>query len=266
MTLQKKRREEAPTISVVVPAYNEEAYLADALEAFRTQELADEFELLVVDNASTDRTAAIAKEMGARVVYESRQGVAHAREAGFRAAAGELIATTDADTVVPPDWLATITHHFSEQPKLVALGGPVSYAFNERVLQEVIDRAIPLLHEIDRFVHQGKPHLVGANLAVRRQAFDQIGGFRTDLSLGEDLDLAHRLQAFGTVHFLPTLRVKTSDRRLRSGGPLVIWRYLQNYLLVTKPGQPLRRRVEQLLTRPFGTSAKTPRSRTRSSH
>lgn len=261
-----RRLPAAPTISVVIPAFNEEAYLAEALQALRGQELVDDVELLVVDNASTDQTAAIARAFGATVIIEQRQGVAYARETGFRAAASDLIATTDADTVVPVNWLATIVRHFSEKPKMVALGGPVSYTFHDRVLQEVIDRAIPLLHDLDQFVHQGKPHLVGANLAVRRQAFAHIGGFRTDLSLGEDLDLAHRLQAVGPVHFLPLLRVKTSDRRLRSGGPLVIWRYLQNYLLVTKPGQPLRRRVERLLTRPFGTSAKTLRSRTRSSH
>src|SRR4029077_2365310 len=98
---------EQPRVSVVVPAYNEEKNLPLALASLLNQELKD-FELIVVDNGSTDETPVIAKKLGARVIGENRRGVAHARQAGFLSSKGGIIATTDADTVVPPDWLSRI--------------------------------------------------------------------------------------------------------------------------------------------------------------
>jgi len=113
-------------ISVVIPAYNEERYLGRCLQALRAQSCpASRFESVVVDNGSTDTTARIGRGFGARVVGEPVKGIAKARQTGFEAARGEVIASTDADTVVPPFWLARIAGHFARDLELGGLYGPV---------------------------------------------------------------------------------------------------------------------------------------------
>ena len=115
--------------SVVIPAYNEEQYLGHCLAALARQTCpADRFEVIVVDNGSTDATAEIARRYGGvRVIAEPRKGVAHARQAGFATARGAIIASTDADTVVPPFWVERIMEHFRADPALGAVYGPVHW-------------------------------------------------------------------------------------------------------------------------------------------
>jgi glycosyltransferase involved in cell wall biosynthesis len=92
------------TVSIVIPALNEEEGICGTIDAISTKQLAEydyECELIVVDNGSTDRTAELAREAGARVVFEPRRGYGSALKAGFRAATGDFIATLDADLTYP---------------------------------------------------------------------------------------------------------------------------------------------------------------------
>lgn len=124
-----------PYVSVVIPAYNEEKYLPACLRAVGQQEDAPPYEIIVVDNASTDGTACIAGQFGVRVATEPHKGGARARQAGFEAACGEIIASTDADTCVTPDWLARIAAHFRDDPALGAVYGPV-YWYDGRPIEQ----------------------------------------------------------------------------------------------------------------------------------
>ena len=110
-------------VSVVIPARNEEAYLPSALEAVLAQTLPP-FEVIVVDNASTDRTREVAEALGARVVFCGRRGVAYARQAGLLAARGEWVAMTDADSLPTPRWLERLAH---KAPGAVAVYGPLRF-------------------------------------------------------------------------------------------------------------------------------------------
>src|SRR5438067_8932857 len=111
-------------VTVVVPAFNEEKYLADCLESLLAQTYSKWLtEIVVVDNASTDRTAAIAAGYGVRILREERKGAAFARQTGFIAASHELVAGIDADCVAPPDWLERIVAEFEAKPDLVGLSG-----------------------------------------------------------------------------------------------------------------------------------------------
>src|ERR1700759_4665111 len=95
-------------LSFVVPAYNEEAYLPECLKSIRlqTQNLGDDVEIIVVNNASTDRTSEVALQYpGVRVVDEPRKGLTFAREAGFAASSGALIANVDSDSRLTPGWV-----------------------------------------------------------------------------------------------------------------------------------------------------------------
>src|SRR3989304_2760272 len=110
-------------ISVVVPAYNEEQYISSCLAAISNQDFRSSYEIIVVDNSSEDRTAEIARSFGARVLTETRRTAAAARRRGFAEARGDIIATTDADTLVPTNWLSHIHCAFQATPGLVAFGG-----------------------------------------------------------------------------------------------------------------------------------------------
>ncbi len=101
-----------PFVSVVIPAYNEETYLLSCLESIKRQDYAAEYEVIVVDNASNDSTAKIARDWGAKVVYESKRSPACARQKGAEVAKGKIIAFIDADTRAPAHWLSTIVWRF----------------------------------------------------------------------------------------------------------------------------------------------------------
>jgi len=214
-----------PCVSVVVPAYNEENNLPLALASLLNQEFKD-FELIVVDNGSTDETPVIAKTLGAKVIAENRRGVAHARQAGFLSSKGGIIATTDADTVVPPDWLSRILKEFREDTNLVAVGGLYRFYSGPPLVRAFFPRVAHPLWRIDRRITGGWS-LPGCNMAVTKEAFLKVGGFNANLHLCEDADLAQRLRSVGNVALRPDLVVATSGRRYRNG--------LMNGLLIYAP-------------------------------
>ena len=108
-----------PSVSAVVPAFNEEASIGTCVERLLNQTVVPD-EVIVVDNNSRDRTAEIARGRGARVVAEPTQGMIPARNRGFNEARCDVIARCDADTRVPPDWIERIRDHFLD-PEVDAL-------------------------------------------------------------------------------------------------------------------------------------------------
>lgn len=206
-------------ISVVIPAYNEEKYLPACLQALREQAYpADRYEVIVVDNTSTDATAEIACRYGARVIHEPVKGIARARQAGFEAARGEIIASTDADTVVPPFWLARIAAHFARDPGLGGLCGPVYWLDgrpHERLLMKY-----PVTWALAVSNRMGRSWWVGSNFAVRAHVFWQVDGFRgfdPGGLLGDDLYLSSQVDRVAPVLFDPDLVACTSARRVQEG-------------------------------------------------
>ncbi len=206
-------------ISVVIPAYNEEEYLGHCLQSLREQRYpAARFEVIVVDNASTDATAEIARRLGARVVPEPRRGVARARQTGFLEARGRVIASTDADTVLPPDWLARIAGHFAD-PNLGGVYGPVHW-FDGRLHQQWTLR-YPISWGLAVSNQVGRSLWWGSNFAVRQDVFWQAGGFPVDWLAGEDTDLSLRVNRIARVRFDPHLVVLSSSRRMGEGWGLL---------------------------------------------
>src|SRR5690349_12033750 len=117
-------------ISFVVPAYNEEALLPSCLRAIRAEieRTGVAAEVIVVDNASTDGTASVARATpGVVLVHQPKKGLVQARSAGFDASSGELVANIDADTLVPPGWLDRVLAEFAADPGLVCVSGPYDY-------------------------------------------------------------------------------------------------------------------------------------------
>ena len=204
-------------ISVVIPARNEERWLPVCLRALRLQPGGADAEIIVVDHASTDRTAEVARSFGAHVVRCHERTIGAVRQAGVNAARGELVASTDADTVVGERWLLTIVEAFRADPELIALHGPLDFMLEARAHDRLLAR-----HGWNAFhrAHAalGLAMLSSANFAVRRDALVRSGGFDTQLLSAEDVDLARRLVRLGRVRFDERMTVSTSARRLERQG------------------------------------------------
>ena len=117
-------------LSIIVPAFNEEAYILDCLyyilEEIRLCSCPSEVEVLVVDNASTDATPRLANVYDVRVVKEPNKGLTKARQAGLEASYGEIVAYVDADTRMPPGWIDKVLEGFQD-PDTVMVSGPYIY-------------------------------------------------------------------------------------------------------------------------------------------
>ncbi|TBH20987.1 glycosyltransferase [Thermus thermamylovorans] len=210
-------------ISVVIPARNEEALLPQCLEAVLGQSLSP-LEVIVVDNASTDRTGEVAAAFGVRVVHCGKRGVAHARQAGLLAARGEWVAMTDADSRPTPTWLQALARRAEGA---VALYGPLRfYGVSpwEAALSEWGYRAF-----LNLVALLGRPNLAGANMMVRKEAALKVGGF-PEVEAREDVLLGWRLKGLGPVRYVPEARVLTSARRLKGGWGRFLLRQARNLL------------------------------------
>ncbi|MDO8639753.1 MAG: glycosyltransferase, partial [bacterium] len=174
------------------------------------------FEIIVVDNNSTDDTVKIVESAGVKLITEKRKGVGFARQAGFLAAKGEIVATTDADTILPKDWISRIVSEFKKDKNLAAFGGLYTLYSGPITAKIAISFfAYPVWY--CNKVLLGGWSLPGVNFAIRRDSFLKIGGFNTELRLEEDVDISQRLRAVGKVKLDPDFLVQTSGRRYRNG-------------------------------------------------
>ena len=226
-----------PKISVVIPVLNEENLLPDTLRSLRVQTFKD-YELVVVDNGSSDSTAQIAQQYGCRVVNEERKGVCFARQRGFEEAQGEIIASTDADTVVPADWLELIVRSFEDKPDQAAIYGDVLLRERKGLGQWFAEAFFAYFLRLNHRL--GRPHFCGSNFAVRREVFHHAGGFKNGdrfYAISEDVQLSLKLKTMGQVHFHKGLAVHTSSRRFRRGGLRYICMHTKNYFSVVWLGK-----------------------------
>jgi glycosyltransferase involved in cell wall biosynthesis len=219
---------ERPAVSVVLCTYNRRALLPGALEALLAQEAPGvEYEVVVVDNRSDDGTAELLEGWRARaggvlrVLAEPRPGVSFARNAGIAAARAPLVAFTDDDVRVAPDWIATIARGFREHPGAAFVGGVVAPAWGELAPAWITPDHWPPLGLADygdapfRCGPERAVCLLTANLAVRREAFARVGLFspavqRVGDGIGslEDAELQLRFHRAGlTGMYLPAMRV-----------------------------------------------------------
>lgn len=200
--------------SVVVPAYNEEAYLGDTLRSLRGQDFPGAYEIVVVDNNSTDATAEIARSFGVRVVHEPAPGVCQARQRGLAEAYGDIIVSVDADTTYPPTWLSRIDASFQSGSDVVGVGGPCRYHHAAFWMSGFARSLFGLVTAVYR-VTGWLIYITATNTAFQRTAFD---GYDLNLTQGGDeLDLLRRLRRRGQVVWDPKNEVATSPRRQSSG-------------------------------------------------
>lgn len=197
-------------ISVVIPVYNEELYIRRCLEAVTTQEdVADE--IIIIDNNCTDKTIEIASQFNVKIVKEAEQGICAARNAGFNVARYDIIARTDADTIVPSDWIKKIRSNFESSP-IDALGGP--FVYYELPIRTSLFSNI--FYGLIRVI-QTHNTLIGFNMAIKKQMWNTVkSSVCHDVDkIHEDIDLAiHVDKKNGKIKYDRTLIVRTSARRM----------------------------------------------------
>jgi len=225
-------------ISLVIPAYNEERWLGDTLKSVCENGKGKFKEVIVVDNASTDRTAEIAASYpGVRVVREDRKGTGYARERGFREATGDIVGFMDADTLMSSTWADKVRRAFIRDQNLACVSGPyyfydmpAAFSMTYTALWHI---AIPLFYVISTFITAG-------NFAIRRSTLEKMGGFDTSITFhGDDADVGRRAARYGKVRPLWGLVLKSSGRRFHAfGTSRMLYRYLVNSLVGTFTTKP----------------------------
>ena len=202
-------------ISVIIPAYNEEATIRRCLTALSNQTVPrSSYELIVVDGNSRDRTREIAAEYADLVFIQESERVPGARNDGFDRAKYDIVATTDADSIAAPDWIEQIIFSFKD-PKVVLAFGPVTAIEDTKK-----NRRYVLLFDIlmgfgaaTRIYY----YTLGCNTIFRYKVLKQAGMYKV-MDAGDDLEVATRMRKEGKVIFNPQMKVGFDFRRYEQYG------------------------------------------------
>jgi GT2 family glycosyltransferase len=206
-----------PRVTVVLPVFNARQNIGLLLDRLRGQEFPrDEWELVAVDNGSTDGTLEILNSQNhgwIRLVHETRRGPSAARNCGIRHARGSIVAFIDSDCVPRHDWLSRLIAGFDDRTNW-AVGGLLASA-PPTTLTETFTARQGILNQEDFFkpLDFKPPFLLTANFAVRRAVFDRVGVFDEQLRVGEDADFCWRiLKAGGKLHLVRSAIVEHRHR------------------------------------------------------
>jgi glycosyltransferase involved in cell wall biosynthesis len=226
-----------PAVSVIVPARNEALHIQACLQSLADQTGAPAFEIIIVDNASTDATAALVQafihghpDFTIRLLHQPTPGRGGARALGFSAAHGQLLLSTDADTTVPPNWVATLAAALSNT-KSVAVTGTCQIIDCPPLANWLYKWLQPVIHTIYR-LFMGHWWLTGSNFGIKRAAYEASGGFNPDCRDLEDMELAWRVAKIGHIAYLTPklITVTTNGDRFKTsllGGALA---YVKCYI------------------------------------
>lgn len=212
-----------PAVSVVVPTRGRAGYLEPTLDSLAAQDLDAPWELLVVDDGSKDGTAELLERRGVPTLrLEAAGGLNAARNLGVRGTSAPLVVLIDDDVEAPPGWLRALVEGAGRHAEAEAFGGPIRPRF-EGPVPRGCGREDPPLTTLDLGPEDRDAELVwGANMALRRSAFERIGEFDESIAGGGDeQDWLERLQAMGgRVVYLAAAgldhRRTAADSRLRA--------------------------------------------------
>lgn len=211
--------------SIVVPTYNEEKYIIGLLESVRRQTVAP-LEVILVD-ASSDRTRQIAEQYGAKVVDQEVRRVSWARMRGFEVAKGDIVVSSDADTVLADNYVERVIQSL-ENAKFSAVFGPV-YLSDGPWLFKLFSRTLfSIFLRLSVLIH--RPNLNGMNFACRKSSYTASGGFDLEMVTGEDVYLGRMLLKTGKIRYQSGVKVYTSARRISGmGGWKFLWHHAKNF-------------------------------------
>ncbi|MEM2940787.1 MAG: glycosyltransferase [Thermoproteota archaeon] len=202
-------------ISVVIPTFNEEKYVRKLLASLSHQTIPRaEYEIIVVDGGSRDRTMEICKGYADKIIMQRTPTVGGARNDGVMNSEADLIFTTDADCIATPNLLEKIIRDFNAHPEVVMVYGvvtPIERSFKYTFLIELNNFFVRILYRFKIYLS------VGSNIAFRRKYFMAARGFPT-VGAGDDYGLPFRMKKIGKIMLDDRLRVYFSMRRYEKYG------------------------------------------------
>ncbi|HLJ58182.1 MAG TPA: glycosyltransferase [bacterium] len=222
------------SFSIVVATYNRADQITATLNSLLRQNTRCDFEVVVVDNNSSDSTAAMVRSLDrVRYVFEGQQGPSYARNTGIAHSSGEVIAFVDDDAIAAPDWLEELHRVYEQFSDAWCVGGKIVLDLPDK-LPRWFDPSIRYLTgylgELDlgegviRLPHHGE--LYGSNFSIARSAIDRAGAFLPRLGRGEDTEICWRIQRAGggvfytgravVTHHVPSSRLKRRFFRRRA--------------------------------------------------
>jgi cellulose synthase/poly-beta-1,6-N-acetylglucosamine synthase-like glycosyltransferase len=187
-----QRASSEPSVSVIVPVRDGASTIGDCIDAILAADYpADRREIVIVDNASTDATAARIQSRPVRYLHEPNPGVSNARNRGIAESTGEILAFVDADCLVEPQWLTELVRPF-EDPEVGAVGGNLEHAPATTPTERQVAR---MLGDWQQFAFNSTPaYPITANAAYRREVIERIGPFDPHMTRAQDVELGLRFQ------------------------------------------------------------------------
>ena len=198
-------------LSIIIPTYNEEEYLPILLESIRKQNFKD-YEIIIADSNSTDKTRQIAEEYGCKIVEGGMPAVG--RNAGAKVAEGEYLLFLDSDLKLTDDYLRDVLYEFRMERLGIGITQmtPLSEKTEDKILHDMANLFMITVENI-------KPHGAGCyGIIVKRSLHEKCGGFNEDLNFGEDTDYIERLAKKERFKVLRNAKIGVSTRRLEEEG------------------------------------------------
>ncbi len=201
-------------VSIIIPAYNEEENIEKTIRSLMEQTYED-YEIIVVNNNSKDRTQEIAEKL-VRTVNEEKQGYMHAVQRGIDETDGELVTICDADSIYSKNWLQRMVKPFEKDPETVATYGIGAFADSSSFSKFFSTIFYTLFLWFSKLC--GLDNTAGFNFVYKREAYIKSGGYDTSWTLGgPDVEFGNRLKKYGKVKLVHTV-VGTSSRRFKKNG------------------------------------------------
>lgn len=198
-------------LSIIIPTFNEEDYLPNLLESIKRQDFQD-YEVIVADAGSTDKTREIAKEFGCKIVEGGLPAVG--RNRGAEVAQGEYFLFLDSDVILTKDYLELCLNEFQERELGIAITqiAPLSDGFLNKITHDFANFFM-------RKVEKIKPHGAGCyGIVTTKKLHEEVEGFDEDLDFGEDTDYIERIGAISQFKVLRSPKLLVSTRRLQEEG------------------------------------------------
>ncbi|MBU2100745.1 glycosyltransferase [Candidatus Micrarchaeota archaeon] len=214
-------------VSIIVCTLNEEKRIGSCLKSINKQKFSGSFEVIVADGNSEDKTVEIAKSLGAKTIIEKVRRISAERDAGAKIAQGKYFLFTDADAVVPENWVQENFDFFEKQPEVVGQYGLVFFSDVNAFEKKTSKIIMPLFMDLMGAIGMHNP--IGSNISAKKNAFRKINGFDSSFVTCEDLDLFRRLKKTGKIKLNPKSFVEVSARRVKAWGYLYyIFFHLKN--------------------------------------
>jgi peptidoglycan-N-acetylglucosamine deacetylase len=229
------------SISVIIPALNEEKFLPACLESLFHQDFVGDYEIIVVDNGSEDLTAQVARDKGARVISLKNKGVSFARQAGADNARGDIIVQADADTTYPRWWISRLQKQFKKHPDIVAVAG--IFIYHHPPWWAAFEYFLRLFFGYLSDLVLGRPYIIsGANLAFYKSAYLRVGGYQHNSYSPDQFNISSRLSRVGKIFYDIKSYGATSERSVAKPVQTIFFEFINHlcrfgkYIIKSKIG------------------------------